>query len=234
MNKVTFMDHSGYVVTLDNAILVFDYYRDPAHALHHAIRQNPDMPVIFFVTHHRREHFNKSIFELAQNHKRVYVLSNDVYQQDVPSDLAVAGMSKGDIIEDLPAGIKVHALPATDSGVSFLVTTATGETIFFAGGINDPHKPVTDHHKAADEYNKTLNRIASEMPQADIAFLSVNYLMESDYPPEVRKFLDMVKVRDFFPMELGGNFHDSEEMQSQMPSGTKVHCLHTPGQSVSL
>lgn len=29
MNRVTYLDHSGFIVTDDNVIMVFDYYRDP-------------------------------------------------------------------------------------------------------------------------------------------------------------------------------------------------------------
>ena len=105
MNRVTFLDHSGFIVTTDEAILVFDYYRDPAKALHHVLEQNPEKPVVFFVTHHHPDHYNKSIFELAQNHKRTYVLSNDVYPQNVPDNLAVAGMSKGDVIENIAGSL---------------------------------------------------------------------------------------------------------------------------------
>ena len=172
MNRVTFLDHSGFIVTTDDAVMVFDYYRDPAHALKHVLDNNENKPVVFFVTHHHPDHYSKSIYELAQNHKRTYVLSNDVYPQNVPSDLAVAGMSKGDIIEDLPGIKSVKAYGSTDEGVSFLVTTTSGETIFHAGDLNDWHwqdeASMKEVEKANGQFRVAVNRIASEVPSVDI------------------------------------------------------------------
>ena len=44
MTKVTYLDHSGFALTTDDAILVFDYYRDPSHALHKILNANPGKP----------------------------------------------------------------------------------------------------------------------------------------------------------------------------------------------
>lgn len=229
MNKVTFLDHTGFVVTLDNVLLVFDYYSDPAHALHKALEQHPDMPVIFLVTHHHEAHLNKSIFELAQNHRRVYVMSNDVYPQNVPDTLEVAGMSRGDVIDNLPGGITVRAYGAEDKGVSFEVTTSTGEVIFHAGDFNGAHviKDETSREVAKDnaEFKTLVNRIAEEMPAADIAFFPV------DNEDRVTYFLSAVKVKDFFPMR----FYKTTPKECVTPrENTSCHCLHTPGQSINL
>ena len=102
MYKVSYLDRNGFIVVNDDVIMVFDYHSDPSHTLDHVSKHNPEKPIVFFVTSHVGGHLNKSIYEIAQNHKRVYVMSNDVYPQNVPSTLDVAGMSKGDIIEDLP------------------------------------------------------------------------------------------------------------------------------------
>lgn len=45
--KVTYLDNSGFVITLKDAILVFDYYRDPSHALNKILGDKPDAPVVF-------------------------------------------------------------------------------------------------------------------------------------------------------------------------------------------
>ena len=44
--KITYLDNSGFVITLDNAILVFDYYRDPSHSLNSILGNKPDAPVV--------------------------------------------------------------------------------------------------------------------------------------------------------------------------------------------
>lgn len=238
MNRVTFLDHSGFIVTTDDAVMVFDYYRDPAHALKHVLDNNENKPVVFFVTHHHPDHYSKSIYELAQNHKRIYVLSNDVYPQNVPSDLAVAGMSKGDIIEDLPGIKSVKAYGSTDEGVSFMVTTTSGETIFHAGDLNDWHwqdeASMKEVEKADGQFRVAVNRIASEVPSVDIAFFPVDVRLGSDYARGARVFLQSIKVRDFFPMHFSGDYHKACDFSSYETPGTECHCLHTPGESIEL
>lgn len=238
MNRVTFLDHSGFIVTTDEAILVFDYYRDPAKALHHVLEQNPEKPVVFFVTHHHPDHYNKSIFELAQNHKRTYVLSNDVYPQNVPDNLAVAGMSKGDVIENIAGSLTVKAYGSTDDGVSFLVTTAKGEKIFHAGDLNDWHwqdeSTMREVEEADERFRVILHRIASEVPEMNIAFFPVDVRQGSDYARGAREFLKAIKVTDFFPMHFSGDYHKACDFTDYATAGTTCHCLHTPGESITL
>lgn len=64
MIKVTYLDHSGFVLSASDTILVFDYYRDPSHAFQRILHGNPSLPVVFFVSHHHRDHFNPGIFEI--------------------------------------------------------------------------------------------------------------------------------------------------------------------------
>ncbi len=64
MTEITYLDHSGFVVTLPDVIMVFDYYRDPAHALHKILEKKAELPVIFFVSHHHHDHYNTGIFEI--------------------------------------------------------------------------------------------------------------------------------------------------------------------------
>ena len=130
MIKVTYLDHSGFVLSAPDTILVFDYYRDPSHALQRILHGNPSLPVVFFVSHHHRDHFNPGIFEIAQNHERTYVLSDDVAQRYVPSTLRTAGLSAGDVVENIYGIRRIKAYGSTDAGVSFLVELADGKSVF--------------------------------------------------------------------------------------------------------
>ena len=64
MTKVTYLDHSGFAVQMPDVVLVFDYYRDPSHALQKILEANPQIPVVFFVSHRHEDHFNNSISRL--------------------------------------------------------------------------------------------------------------------------------------------------------------------------
>lgn len=239
MTEITYLDHSGFVVTLPDVIMVFDYYRDPAHALHKILEKKAELPVIFFVSHHHHDHYNTGIFEIAQNHERTYVLSNDILAEKVPSTLAVAGMSAGDILENLPGGIKVKAYKSTDEGVSFLVTTADGTAIYHAGDFNDWHwqdESTEREARVADElFKKILNRIASENEKINIAMFPVDVRQGSDFARGAKLFLKAIKVDDFFPMHFGGDYKEACDFSEYAESPeTTFYCLHKPGETVEL
>ena len=67
MIKVTYLDHSGFAITTPEAVMVFDYYKDPDKKLEKTLAQAPDLPVVFYVSHHHPDHFNTSIFELGED-----------------------------------------------------------------------------------------------------------------------------------------------------------------------
>ena len=140
MIKVTYLDHSGFAVTTPEAVMVFDYYKDPDKKLEKVLREAPDQDVVFFVSHHHPDHFNAAIFELAQDRRRTYVLSNDIFSRLVPQKgVSVAWMSPGDVIEQIPGVSKVQAFRSTDVGVAYAITLPDGRVVFHAGDLNDWH-----------------------------------------------------------------------------------------------
>ncbi len=239
MTKVTYLDHSGFAITLDDAILVFDYYRDPAHALHKILSHNPDKPVTFFATHRHPDHYNPGIFEIAQDHRRTYILSNDIPAQKIPTTLNVQGMSPGDVIENVPGCARVKAYGSTDVGLSFFVTTTSGETIFHAGDLNLWHwkDEFTDRQqlRASQKFDEVLNRIRSEVPAVDIAMFPVDPRQGTDFAEGAHRFLRAIRVRHFFPMHFWGEYEEACDFPAYADSQTTdYHCLHVPGSSVEL
>ena len=125
--RVTYIDHSGFMVVTDDVIMVFDYFRDPSHSVVKTLEKYPELPVVFFVSHHHKDHYNPDIFNLAQSHERLYVMSNDIFQRHGDSKIPTAGMSAGDRIENVIGGLTVDAFGSTDLGVSFAVTDSHGK-----------------------------------------------------------------------------------------------------------
>ena len=239
MIKVTYLNNSGFVITASGVIMVFDYYKDPSNSLHKILEANQDAPVVFLVSHHHPDHYNKSIFDLAQNHKRVYILSNDILGKNLPGSEQIVGVSPGDVIYRLPADISVRAYGSTDVGVSFLVTLNDGTTIFHAGDLNDWHWKDTsterEVQKAENDFKKILNRIAEENPHINIALFPVDARIGSDFARGAQLFLSAIKVDNFFPM----HFHDASKEAcdfSQYIGDSKAvcHCLHAPGKSAEI
>lgn len=238
MYKVSYLDRNGFIVVNDDVIMVFDYHSDPSHTLDHVSKHNPEKPIVFFVTSHVGGHLNKSIYEIAQNHKRVYVMSNDVYPQNVPSTLDVAGMSKGDIIEDLPGSLTVKAYGTAGKGVAFLVTDKNGKKIFHAGAMDDPATVEKIKEKKGDNDCKVgtaVNRVASEVSEIFIAFFPADINTESHLAQHTLQFLKEIKVANFFPIHIGSmHGKESSDYSAYAVNGAEVHFLSEPGQSIEL
>ena len=239
--KVTYLDHSGFMVTTEDVIMVFDYYRDPSHSVVKTLEKHPELPVVFFVSHHHKDHYNTDIFNLGQSHERLYVMSNDVFQQHGDSKIPTAGMSAGDRLENVIGGLTVDAFGSTDMGVSFAVTDSHGKKIFHAGDLNNWHwsedSTPKEVQKASLEFEKVLHRVKEKNDYFDVAFFPVDPRQGKDYASGAAQFLDSVKVKDFFPMHFFGD-HDKACDFKAYPiheaSDTAFHCLYEPGQSMNI
>lgn len=239
MIKITYLDHSGFMVTVpDQAILVFQYYRDPARALHKELEKHPYLPVVFIDGHHHAKprNYKPDIFEIAQNHERVYILSNDILPQTIPSDLRVAGMSAGDILESLPGIKKIEAFKADEKGIGFVVTLPSGRTIYYAGDMVDENPSDSREAQKEDEHFRTcVNRVATEYPAVDVAMFPVIPEEGKDFGRGAKYLLGKIDVKNFFPMQMGGKFTEGcfgPAYRSE--SKAEIHCLHDPGQSIEL
>ncbi len=239
--RVTYLAHSGFMVEDKDAIMVFDYFRDPSHIVVKTLEKNPELPVIFFVTNHHKDHYNDVIFNLGQNHKRCYILSNDVEARDTNSRLAIQGMSAGDEVDNILGGISVKAFHSTGLGVSFVVTTKSGIRIFHGGDLNlwqwDEPDNVRSEQKLTADFKKIINRIAQLYPTLDIAFMPVDVRQGKDCAEGAADFLDTIEVKDFFPMHFDGDHTvacDFAAYPVQKKVATQYHCLYEPGESINL
>lgn len=241
MLNVTYLDHSGFAVTTPAAIMVFDYYKDPDKKLEHLLKISPEKPVLFFVTHHHPGHFDTSIFELAQDRKRTYILSNDIFSKVVPKKgISVAWMSAGDVIDSIPGTKEVRAFGSTDSGTSYAITLEDGSVIFHGGDLYDLHRggKTTEHdiQKEEAKFNTVVNRIAELYPEVKIAFFPVDASTGDDFAKGATTFLSKVKVDNFFPTHLWGEPQKACDFASYVPPtyGTHCYCLESPGKTVEI
>lgn len=163
--RVIKLERSGYMLELDDSILVFDYTRDQEHHVEKALREQTEKAVVFFVTHNHRHTFDTDIFNMAQSHRRVYVLSNDIPTREIHDDMPIAWMSAGDRIEDVAGkGINVEAFDA-GMGIAYYVTVGD-TTIFFGGSLGEE----TDKKRT----EVLIQRIATEHPAVGVAMVGEN------------------------------------------------------------
>ena len=85
MIRITYLSHSGFLVELDTAYLLFDYYKGDLPEL------NTGKKFYVFVSHAHYDHFKKDIFKLRDYLPDVYfILSNDV-EPDGDGDVMYIG-----------------------------------------------------------------------------------------------------------------------------------------------
>lgn len=241
MTKVTYIDHSGFMVTMPGVVLVFDYYRDPADALRKELSANPGSDVVFLVSHHHPDHFNNEIFNLAQDHRRLYVLSDDIFSRLVPErGLSVAWLRAGDPAIDLPGGLKVKAFGSTDVGVSYAVTDPHGNVIFHAGDLNDWHweaeSTPDEVRKAHNAFAAIVGHIAAEFPHMHIVMFPIDTRLAPDMGRGARLFTDRIRVDNFFPMHFWLKPDEACRFDDYIstPGTTHSYCLDRPGHSVTV
>lgn len=232
MIKVIYLDRSGYAISTPTAILVFDYYKDPANALRKLLKSNPELPVIFLATHHHADHFNPDIFDLAQDHKRLFILSSDIESKHVPEKgMQVAWMAPGDTIDGLIGDISVKAYKSTFAGICYTVTLADGRKVFHGGDMNNSRcigdESPRDLSKSRSEFDTIVGRVAEDSPELYIAMLSVSPGSEEN----AHYFLEKIKVDNFFPMHFEVKYSDDDEKGYNPDPDCRFHCLHGPGQS---
>ena len=139
--KVTYLEHSGFVIEAGKRAYVFDYWKDPAGVVDTLVEQ--DYELHFFVSHIHHDHYVKSIFKYLPYihsvwyHEDVPAL-RDAYQQvqeivDIKQDGEKANLLLERINKDYPsAGQTITRETLTEEiiqQVFSLRSMAVGETL---------------------------------------------------------------------------------------------------------
>lgn len=192
--KVTFIEHSGFSVEIERAVLLFDYYKG-------TIPQFPKNKRIFvFASHSHGDHYNTEIWKLKEEYPYItYILSDDIR----PSGDAVL-MGPHEIKEI--KGIRVKTLKSNDMGVAFLVE-AEGKTIFHAGDLNWWHwngEPDEENEYYKRTFQEEIGRL--EGVSIDVAFMLLDPRQEDKYCWGMDYFLEKIHPRIVFPMHCFGSY----------------------------
>ena len=126
MVKITYLEHSGFVVEYKDYVLIFDYYKGKLPEF------NQNKKIFVFASHVHYDHFKKKIFTWAEKYKGIqYILSDDIKVKGPQNQTKYIGAD-----EELCIGnLKMHTLKSTDEGVAFLVRLYD-KVFFHAGDLN--------------------------------------------------------------------------------------------------
>ena len=233
MMKVTYLVHSGCLLELDSACLLFDWWKGELPPL-------PDKPLFVFASHAHSDHFNPAIFGLDDGSREIhFLLGHDIHLS--PSRREKWGVSeetaakctrmRGNQRLELP-GMTIETLPSTDEGVAFLVT-AEGKNIFHAGDLNwwhwegepDPWNP--DMERDFKAYAEPLRGRT-----ADLAMLPLDPRLKEDGFRGPNHFLQLMTAKAFLPIHLWGMFGFVEEFLTRYPQYRDITLLPTQDEQV--
>ena len=172
--EVTYLLNSGFLVRVDDVLLVFDAFDDPAGVLPQTVSREDYTHLYFFASHAHFDHFNPMIARYADKVQR-YLLSEDIRRTPgaarIPAD-KISWIGLYDAWQD--DRITVTSFSSTDEGTSFLVET-NAKRIFHAGDFNwwDWTGETDENRKLAENgFRKQIKRLAGL--SFDLAFFPVD------------------------------------------------------------
>ena len=189
--RITYLSHSGFLVELETAYLLFDYYKGDLPEL------NTGKKFYVFVSHAHYDHFKKDIFKLREYLPDVYfILSNDA-EPDGGGDVMHIGPNEERNLD----GCKIRTLRSTDEGVAFLVEY-DGRILYHAGDLNWWHWE--EESKAYNtmmrrNYQHEINKLHGV--RIDVAFVPVDPRLGEQYYWGLDCFMKRTETRAVFPME---------------------------------
>lgn len=189
--KITHVYHSGFVVELEDTVLIFDWYAGELPCF------DPSKEVYVFVTQGKADHYSQRIWELQEKYRKVsYVL-----------DCCTAPERKGDHILHVQPGrhyemgrILVYAIRSNEEGVAYVVS-AEGFNFFHAGDLNIWHwtdAPERDNAYSLRIYRRQLEKISGLY--FDAAMLPLDPRLEDNAPMAIEEFFRTVNCGIVFPM----------------------------------
>lgn len=220
--RVTFLDHSGFLVESDSAALLFDWWKGELPDV------APEVPLYVFASHAHPDHFEPKIFSLDDGRREVrFVLGHDIRLS--PRNLSRWGVSpstaekcrnlRGGETLELPCA-RVEALPSTDEGESFLVTL-DGKTVFHAGDLNWWHWEGEDkswNRNMEVNFKKYVEPLQGR--RIDLAMLPLDPRLGEDGFRGPAYFLETADIRHFLPMHQWGEFDFTRKFLEKYPAFT--------------
>ncbi len=222
--RVTFLEHSGFLVETGFAALLFDWWKGELPAL------PPGVPLYVFASHVHPDHFDPKIFALNDGNRDVSFLLGKGVSLDPrhlqrwgvsPETVEKARVRQGGQTLSLPQA-EIETLSSSDEGVAFLVTLPDGRTVFHAGDLNWWHWEGEDR---AWNRNMEVNFKKYTEPlrgrKIDLAMLPLDPRLGEAGFWGPAYFLETADIRHFLPMHQWGDFEFSRKFLEENPAFTE-------------
>lgn len=247
MSKLIYLNHSGFLLELEQAILVFDYYTDPAYILNTYTGTKKD--VFFFVSHDHYDHWNMEILDFYSEGRKHYFLDASCSLPEGfeanPSDQFYS-VDDGFVFcfpedEQKRHGLQsVQCFGSTDEGVSFLLASDLGY-IFHAGDLNfwDWEEEGKTDTEMEQLYRNELQKIKETVTGQKlwISMIPVDQRLATKAFLGATVFLEYCSTQYLVPDHLNGGMKLPallDEHLSNFDFDVEVLAMTTPGQARSL
>ena len=213
MMQLTYLYHSGFVLTAPGVTLVLDYFEDTETAtdglLHREFLHRPGRLYVL-ASHFHADHFNPEVLEWRQQRPDiVYLLSADIRRRRAQARRTpgIVWLKKGDTYDD--GTLRVRAFGSTDVGVSFCLELQ-GRTVFHAGDLNNWHwseeSTPQEIRKAEGDFLAEVRELQQTAPAVDVAMFPVDSRIGKDYMRGAEQFVERIKITIFVPMHFSEDY----------------------------
>lgn len=197
--KVSYLDHSGFLLELKDRYYVFDYYKGVLPPL------DKEKEVLVFCSHCHGDHYNPKIFDLLDGRGMRYraVLANDINDEKRLSKIE-RSFVEPDQCYRLAGGVRVETLLSNDSGVAFIVSSDEG-IVYHGGDLNDWYwegEPEEENRELRAIFHTEIGKIKGR--HFDIAFVPLDPRLEAHYADGLLYFLERVDCDAVFPIHYWG------------------------------
>lgn len=211
--RVTFIEHSGFLVETASSYFLFDYFKGDIPVL------DQTKPLVVFVSHNHRDHYNPVIFDYLEDHPWVhYVLDKDCgikwkirecAERGIDLETRLTRVRKNreyDLV--MPGGKNLHITTyrSTDAGVAYFLEYDSVR-IYHAGDLGHwvwEEKSEEFNQRMAEAYRREMAKMKGL--SADVAFVPLDPRLLGDTPVGLEIFLENVQARKVFPMHLWEKF----------------------------
>jgi len=222
--KVTYIGHSGFLLDVEDAYFLFDYYEGEIPCL------NTEKPFFIFVSHKHGDHYNPVIFELLQKYpKTQFILSKDVpvkwkieeyISRGIALEKHITVMRKWeekDIVLSENRKINIKTLRSTDMGVAYLLSYK-GKCYYHAGDLNlwlwaGETKHYNDNMRV--NYFKELEKLRGL--EIEAAFVPLDPRQEEDAFAGMESFMEYTKTKHIFPMHFWNRYEIIRKFLEKYP-----------------
>lgn len=199
--KIRHIYHSGFLVTLDQCALLFDWYTGPLPAM------PPSTRLYVFCSHAHEDHYSPMIWKLRDRYRQVtYILDEGIPDGKKHPEARVISVRPRNLYE--VDGLVIRTLESTDMGVAFYVE-AEGKKIYHAGDLNVWYwndEPMEDNLASEKKCRGEMQYLSDVTgndpadPVLDAAFVPLDPRLEEHGPRCLAAFMEILGAKHVFPM----------------------------------